>query len=539
MTIDFDLLEDPWIPVLDLGGRSRVLSLRAVFCEAHELSVLAGELPTQSFAILRLLLAIVRRSFRHRPGTAAEAWQSIWQPAEGREPITLPVREIDDYLSEHAGRFRLFDPQRPFFQVAGLESVNGAVNSLDRLIADVPNGEKYFTTRGGVSLERIEFAEAARWLVHAQAFDPSGIKTGAVGDLRVKAGKGYPIGLAWTGNLGGLFWEGASLRETLVLNLVLHDINEERFAVDDLPPWEREPDRADVDERRPAGPADLCTWQSRRIRLVRDDTHVTGVQLCNGDALEPFNRHTMEPMTAWRFSEAQTKKAGGQARHYPREHDPQRALWRGFTSLFSQADDAIAPGLLEWLSYLIDEGALPHTHPVRLHAVGMRYINNQSVVGEVFDDTIGFRAALVSSNPRLRVIAINAVHAAEGAVDAVAGLAWNLALASGGESVGARDRARDHGYFTLDVPYRRWLGSLHPDGDVGSYLERWEQLVRSVIEPIGDELVASSGMHAWVGREVRGSYLDANIAASRFHGRLKKLLPGAYRHRGENGGTAA
>ncbi|MEV6071895.1 type I-E CRISPR-associated protein Cse1/CasA [Nocardia sp. NPDC052001] len=526
---EFSLIRDRWIEALDLEGRTRQESLRTVFANSHELSSLAGELPTQAFAILRLLLAVMRRAIAGRAGPAARVWQELWDSG------TLPTDEIDAYLNDHADRFDLFDSQSPFFQVADLQAVNGKVSSLERVIADVPNGEKYFTTRAGAGIDLLEFAEAARWLVHAHAFDPSGIKTGAVGDRRVKAGKGYPIGLGWTGNLGGVFLEGATLRETLLLNLVLLDPNSERFATDDLPAWERAPDRAQVDPSRvPVGPADLCTWQSRRIKLVHNGSHVTGVVLCNGDALEPFNRHRLEPMTAWRLSTTQTKKAG-HTRHYPLSHNPRKALWRGLAALIEQVavtsridERAIAPGVLEWVSYLLDEDALDPAHPIHLHAVGMEYVNNQSVVGDVVDDTIGFRAALLASDPAIRYAAIGAAQTAHAAVSALGSLASNLAVATGGEGDGARERASERGYFALDLPYRRWLVDLSPDTELVVCGERWQCVVREVIESIGDGLVASAGAPAWVGRESNGTYIDASRAQIWFRARLRELLPAAY-----------
>lgn len=537
---EFDLVDNPWIPALDTAGKPCTLSVRAALHRAHEISTLTGEVPTQAFALLRLLLTVLRRSIHVRTEPTYEIWRDLWS----RE--SLPTEEIDEYLGKHGKRFRLFDPEVPFFQVAGLRSEKDAVSSLDRLIADVPNGEKYFTTRAGASIDRIGFAEAARWLVHAQAFDPSGIKTGAVGDRRVKGGKGYPIGVAWTGNLGGVFLEGATLRETLLLNLVLRDINGERFRTDDLPAWERDPDGPGaVDGRRPTGPADLCTWQSRRIRLVHNGTEVTGVVLCNGDALEPFNWQHLEPMTGWRYSEIQSTKAR-ETRHYPITHDPERALWRGFTSLVRQIGNTgstegrpIAPALLEWVCYLIDEGELNEAHPMRLHAVGMQYVNNQSVVGDIVDDTLGFRAALLAGNPDLRVTAVDAVQVADNAVDTVGTLAANLALAAGGVPDGARRRAREHGLFALEHPYRQWLAALLPGGSTEIYGQHWQRQVRQVIEPIGADLISSAGRPAHLGRVVGDRYLDASLASIWFYGRLKKLLPAAYRGGTERGGNAA
>ncbi|MGF6889509.1 CRISPR system Cascade subunit CasA [Nocardia sp. GAS34] len=541
----FDLLEQPWIQAVDTAAQLNVWSLRDVFGHAHELVAVVGELPTQSFAILRLLLAILRRSLAARPGGAAEIWNDLWQAP------TLPTREIGSYLDTYADRFGLFDPAQPFYQVADLRSEKDAVSGLDRLIADVPNGEKYFTTRAGASIDRIDFAEAARWLVHAQAFDPSGIKTGAVGDPRMKNGKGYPIGVAWAGSLGGVYVEGATLRETLLLNLNLLDIHEQPYPEHDLPAWERAPDRAHPRDAGPTGPADLCTWQSRRVRLVRDGGAVTGVVLCNGDALAPFNQQLLEPMTGWRYSTEQSKKADS-PRHYPRTHDPARALWRGFTALLREvasgsATDGrgIAPGVMEWVRYLIDEEVLVPTHPLRLHAVGMEYINNLSVIGEIVDDTLGFRAALLARDPALRTCAINAVEVAEGAVNAVGSLAGNLAEAAGATNdpvTAARARPRELAYAALEGPYRRWLAALEPGATADGYdrySQEWQNMVRAVIEPLGRQLVSAAGMPALVGREVRGRYVDSALASIWFRAALAKLLPAAYPKPSTGKGQAA
>lgn len=73
------------------------------------------------------------------------------------------------------------------------------MTALSRLVPDVPAGHPFFTTRSGADLKSMTFAEAARWVVHCQAYDPSGIKSGAVGDAQVKGGRGYPIGTGWCG----------------------------------------------------------------------------------------------------------------------------------------------------------------------------------------------------------------------------------------------------------------------------------------------------------------------------------------------------
>ncbi|WP_067848244.1 type I-E CRISPR-associated protein Cse1/CasA [Nocardia lijiangensis] len=539
-TAGLNLVDDPWIEVVDRSATVELLSVREVMHQAPDLSGIVGEVPTQSFAILRVLLAILRRSIADRTGSAVDVWASLWERED------LPVAEIDTYLDTHRARFELFDPLAPFFQVAALKAAGDGVGPLDKLIADVPNGVKYFTTRAGRHLQQIDFAEAARWLVHAHGFDPSGIKTGAIDDPRVKNNKGYPIGVGFAGALGGVFLEGATLRETLLLNLVLLDINGQRYRPDDLPVWEREPDGPGVRaEPLPTGPADLATWQSRRIRLVANDNQVTGVVLCNGDPVEPFNQHLLEPMSGWRYSDIQTKKAGGKTRHYPRPHDPERSLWRGMSSMLDDlakpeptAGYDITAGVVHWAQRLVVDDVLEPTHPIRLHAVGMHYINQQSVVGEVVDDTIGFRVGLLS-NPTLRSSAVRAVDSAEEAVSALSGLAANLTRAAGGDPDGPRARTREEGYFALEAPFRRWLAGLDPRNDTfDDEIRTWHRIVRPIIDQLAADALNSAGKPAWVGRQTDTGWLDSGRASQIYQAQLRKAVPNAFEHTHDDGDPA-
>jgi CRISPR system Cascade subunit CasA len=178
----FNLLDEPWIIALGPDGKERPVSILDALAGASELVTLGGEVPTQAFAITRLLLAFMHRALagpRDR-----DEWVTLWKSRE------LPLTPIHDYADRFRHRFDLFDAEQPFFQVPGLRTARNDVSGLEKIVADVPNGEPLFTTRSAASLTRIDAAEAARWLVHVHAFDPSGIKSGAVGDPRVKGGRG-------------------------------------------------------------------------------------------------------------------------------------------------------------------------------------------------------------------------------------------------------------------------------------------------------------------------------------------------------------
>ena len=184
---EFNLLDEPWIPVRLLDGTIAEVGLLDLLRRATDIADLACELPTQNIAIQRLVLAVA-----YRVATPDDEDEWIDQFEAG-----LPAEAMIDYLEQWRDRFYLFGGRYPFMQVADLRTAKDAVSGLEKLIADVPNGEQFFTTRHGRALACIPASEAARWLVHAQAYDPSGIRSGAVGDKEVNGGKGFPIGRAW------------------------------------------------------------------------------------------------------------------------------------------------------------------------------------------------------------------------------------------------------------------------------------------------------------------------------------------------------
>ena len=60
---DFNLIHEPWVCVHYLDGTVGEVSLLELFRDAHTIQSLAGDLPTQDAAILRVLLAILHTVF--------------------------------------------------------------------------------------------------------------------------------------------------------------------------------------------------------------------------------------------------------------------------------------------------------------------------------------------------------------------------------------------------------------------------------------------------------------------------------------------
>ena len=528
----FSLVEEAWIPVLDASGQRRDVSLLDLLAQAGGLRMIACELPSQSFAILRLALAILHRVTGGPSGSAA--WLEFWRDR------TLPVNDIAEYLGDFRDRFDLLHPERPFYQVANLRAGNENPFGLEKLIADVPNGMQFLTSRAGPGMESITPAEAARWLVHCQTFDPSGIKTGAVGDPRVKGGRGYPIGVASVGALGGVHLEGDNLRETLLLNLVPvapgWQVADER----DLPVWEREPQTA-VEEpdatRGPFGLLSLYTWQSRRVRLFGDRDGITGAMISNGDALDWQDRHRLEPMSLWGRSAPREKAQKRTPVYLPRPHDHTRAFWRGLQTLLpppppsNEPPQRLSPLVLQWLARLTVTGALPPDFRVRHRATSVTYGTQQAVIDEVFGDSLTMNVLLVVEGSALRTTAVDAAADAEAAVTELRRLANNLVRAAGGDADGgAADRAAERAYTRLDRVFRDWLAALGPESDPVEERTSWQRLVRRAIARLGRQLVEAAGPAAWVGRTIAGRdgtpvHYSSYQAEAWFRTRLAKALP--------------
>ena len=536
----FDLTARPWIPVQRLDGQETELSLTEVFAQAADIRRLVGDVPTQDFALLRLLLAILH-DVVDGP-REVEDWEELWEDG-------IPADRVRHYLTEHRDRFDLLHPITPFFQVADLRTGKGGHSSLDPIVADVPNGSRFFSMRAH-GAERMAFAEAARWVVHAHAYDTSGIKSGAVGDPRLKGGKVYPQGVGWAGNLGGVYVEGDDLQQTLLLNLIPFDIGNLRIDADrDAPAWRHpqgtaEPLTGVEAAVRPYGLRDLYTWQSRRIRLHHDGEQVHGVLLAYGDPLTARNKHRHEPMTAWRRSPAQEKKLRESEVYLPREHDPSRSAWRGLGALVAgydrygeqrhEAAKLVRPRVLDWLSQLTHvHHVLDKDFLVRARLVGAIYGTQQSVIDEIVDDAVAMPVVLLHDLDNILTrTAIDAVTDAEEAVTVLGDLATALAEASGAEGEGPRAKARDRGFAELDEPFRKWLRDLRPSENPLYPTEqrrRWQLTVHQVVSWLGDELMDTAGEAAWTGRVVstkKGSvWLTASRADLRFRAALRATLP--------------
>lgn len=531
----FNLVDEPWIRVRDKDGVSRELSLWDLFAYAGGLRCLANDLPTQDFAILRMLLAIVQRSISSgldEDDDPAEIWADLWNAD------VLPIEEIHSYLADWRHRFDLFDPERPFMQVPGMHTSKNELSAVTKVIADIPDNEALFSLVSGEGCESLSYAQAARWLIHAHAYDTAGIKSGVVGDPNVKGGKSYPIGTGWCGNFGGLMLEGANLRETLILNLILcGDEEGELFSADDLPAWEQELREFGGTSRYPSGRADIFTWQSRRILLVRQDASVVGVVLTNGDKLEPRKMNKIEPMTSWRRSQKQEKKLGLPLVYLPAGHSSNRAFWRGLSSVLEpvfQKTEGISPGILAWANYLSGSNGgncFPINARLVMRAIGLEYGTQSSVVVNLIDDKLEMSSYMLSPDGEPLVnFACKCVEITEDAVKVLGDLAVNLYLAAGGDDeddkkkTDIRTSVKSRAFFEVDSAFRRWFAALGARTNAEAARSEWYTQLHGILAGIARDLIDEAGPAAVRGSQQKNCWITAGKAEAWFYSTLNKAL---------------
>jgi len=542
---EFNLLDEPWIPVRLLDGTIADVGLLELLRRTTDIADLACELPTQSIAIQRLVLAVAYRVATPRD---TRDWVRQWEDG-------APTEQMIEYLERWRDRFYLFGGRFPFMQVADLRTAKDSVSGLEKLIADVPNGEQFFTTRHGRALACIPPSEAARWLVHAQAYDPSGIRSGAVGDSQVKGGKGYPIGPSWCGHLGLVWLKGKDLDETLVLNLIPADAAGLR-GVESSTEWgacsweAAEPEnavRGDYSLLDPSGtPRDvsiprLLTWHSRRIRLVGDSSGVTGVVLAQGDKLAPQEMRLYEPQSLWRYSTPQSKKFKTDV-YMPRKFEAGRALWRNLPGTLptvttvqgvdKQPKQEFLPSATLSFHYQLDNALIEATYPkvMRIQAVGVTYGPQEATFDDIYSDELTLSVAVMRvEREDLSAEIDRQVRLTEEVARDVGTLAANLARAAGesgdGAGDGARDRAKELFFSAVDTDFRTWLSQVDGHESARDAGRRWERALRQHATDIQAELVRGASSSAIIGRDTGRGYMNVGIAENYFRSALNKRLP--------------
>ena len=545
---DFNLCNEPWIPVLYVSGQTQEVSLKQLFDESNSIRKIHSGDATTDVAILGVAVAIFFRAVLENTEEYGELYR---EPKKWIQNIFSGGSEqlyfVQDYLKKYQDRFNLFDAERPFMQVADLHTSKGEVKPVSRLVLD--SESEYFSMRAEQALTSLSYAEAARYLVTVQAYDYSGIKSGAVGDPRVKGGRGYPIGVGWYGTTGKIIIHGENLIETLLycidyeqlLNVEKVKGKSHRIALQDKPVWERElPDTAAPraykggdptkykDEPAPAaGMCEILTWQSRRVRLFPENGRVTGVLVSNGDKWLDRNTYT-DPLTAYRFSKNQSTQT-----HYvwmPQTHSAERTLWRGadalLTRLSSSQEKQNKPATV--IRQISSGKYFSPDTKTKIQLVGMVYGTQSSIVEETIDESVTLELGILTEQgAEISAMVRDNIQLTMDAAIALGQYTGNL-LRAAGKEYEFRPSVTESILHRMEDEFRSWLADLSVSDDVSAQAAKWQSKVRRILEGEADQLAVSAGPKAAIGTIYDEQLYNTAKARRQFGGRLYKLLPLAY-----------
>lgn len=508
---EFNLLDEPWVHVLQLDGTIKEVSLTDALLYAHEYADFAGEMPTQDAAMLRLMLAVLHTVFTRvdengeeaplsSPRQAKRRWQALWQAKR------LPEKPILEYLSHWHERFWLFHPQRPFWQVpeASMGTPYGSAK-LNGEILESSNKLRLFASYSGEGKQTLTYSQAARWLLHVNAYDDTSAKP----KKEDSAEKMPSPGAGWLGRLGLVTAVGNNLYETLLLNLVFLRDGESLWSGAELPCWELETPRSGqrTEIAVPDNAAQLLTLQSRRLLLERKDGKVTGYRLLGGDFF-PKEDAFAEQMTLW--AKVPSKNKNAPLTMQPRRHDPSRQIWREFPAMMSDQTDGRQPGVVKWLAVLRKEKRYDNVL-IRYRITGAGYGDKDFFIDDAFSDTLTFHADLLSDlGAKWQHDIVKEIKLCEDAAVCVGSLASDLEKAAGhkakddfAELAAAAEAARTKFYFELDMPFRAWLARVEPQTDNDEMRFAWRKQAKRIALKMGEQMVLEAGPDAFAGRTVK------------------------------------
>ena len=516
--MEFNLLDEPWIQVMTEDCTVVERSLMQVLLNSHRYQRLAGELPTQDVALLRLLLAILQTVFyRVDPegeddpiedrAAAIRRWQALWNAG------CFPVQPIRTYLETWKDRFWLFHPEHPFYQVpAAAVGTKFKASKLNGELSESAHKMRLFPLRDGEEKETLSYAEAARWLVTLIGFDDSASTKKETG-----------TGTGWLGDRVNVYAIGENLFETLMLNLVF--LKDGRYVwAENIPAWEQ-PTVTTAKKREiplPDNQAELLTLQSRRLILSREENRVTGFSLTGGDFFGKEGRANAfsEQMTLWRAGKT-PKNAVPQ--FVPAPVDPWRQMWRDFEVILGRREDTHIPGVVAWLTELRRKNVIPRKY-VHIASVGVTYDSKKGSIADIISDHLDFQMSLLDAAGELWIVLVGGeIHLIDKVARALGALAEGLYLAQGGQLDGAGKKARqsqrDEGmrllYAAVDLPFREWLahiGAQHGDDENTRAQEQqcWRNIVFRIADNLGREIVRDAGTAAFTGRWIVNEMAETN-----------------------------
>ena len=381
------MLDEPWISVVtDKKGNSEKVSMIDFFKNAHLYLDMGGDSRTQDFAVMRVLLAVVRTLFS-RVNAGGESYKYFSVDEKFRQLDSVDEFDVDeyeknliktwvdiwkmkkfpevvlDYLEVWRDRFYIFDEKHPFFQVtkedlepsklSKSKPSDFAGKNINRRISESGNKIALFSPKyeNNSNKEILSEDEIARWLITLQGYI-------GLSDKVIFADSEYKSSKGWLFDLGGIYIKGNNIFETIMLNCVLANKEQNNLESIQTPCWEVESKDLidkylDLNGDIYDNEASLMTAWSRAI-YINPELDVTKPFVCSIVKLPEVIHQDkfIEQMTIWKHN----KTGENRDTHTPRKHQANKSVWRNFGLIAGinktgEKDENIRmPGVIEWIN---------------------------------------------------------------------------------------------------------------------------------------------------------------------------------------------
>lgn len=559
----FNLIDEPWISVVtDYKGATKLVGLREFFQNAHTYIALAGDMPTQDFAVMRFLLAILHTVFSRYDAhgevyemievndrmqqvekvyeedeeeyedALMETWRDLWTSEKCPDIVVK-------YLETWHDRFYLFDEKYPFYQVTEKEIDASRMSksepskilgkNINRLISESGNKMALFSPKFDRenNKEILAYDEVARWLITFQSY--TGLSDKVIfGKEKYKASKG------WLFDLGGVYLSSDHLYKTLILNLVLVNTSNGGYNANiERPSWEYSPSEW-IDRSMHSSIidniAELYTVWSRAIHIngfEPDEPFAMGIVKLP-EILHENNY--LEPMTVWRYN----KTGDSKGKYTPRKHQLNKSLWRSF-GLITKTEAADEgnqnmpkrrPGIIDWLNHI--DRYIPHEF-VHINSISMEDDGNATSwvpTNEIMDSLCMEGAIINDVADQGWVVRINdTIDRTKDVVDKTyRGFLNDVKKIRNIESGDFTSKYIETMYFELDKPFRDWIAGIDYQDDKDEKIERWNATLKKLVITQAKKIVEDAGPRDFTGIIENDSVRNIATAFNSFMLRIHKIL---------------
>ena len=527
----YNLLDEKWIQVASKDTVEKV-SIKELFADAAKYKELAGDMKTQDFAVMRVMLAILHTVFSRfdskgdpyeffevdeksflQIGELEEndledyedalyqTWIDIWNAKE------FP-KVVYEYLEKWRERFFLYDDKYPFFQVTKEVIEKDAASggefygkNINRLVSESNNKQAYFSPKDESYKEYIVDDELARWLITLQGY------IGTSDKKKVGSAKTYSKG--WLYDLGGVYLQGNNLFETLMLNFVIAHNENNNLLKSQKPCWEAETIEKNIELYFHNGIDNIASLYTAWCREIFIDPNRTKEDkfVCFIAKL-PEIEHSdafLEPMTVWKYNDTGEYKD----KYRPRKHDANKSMWRNFGLLTGVGEGTRKPGVIEWLNKLCDisesEELGFNKENITLCAVCMLDDGNATSwapIDEV-EDTLNLKErVLVDTGDNGWIIRINkTISDTKAIIDTVLKRFIFDLLEIRNMEKSDVSKYVEQFYFRIDLSFRNWIESIDIDNDKDTKEIEWQNVLKKAMKEYVDELVSNAGLRDYKGIE--------------------------------------